>query len=779
MHVILAEKTSQAIAYYIAFTGDKRSEDIIEKEVKPKGYILVKNVEALGGVTAVITWAIGHLTQLKEPEEYKEDWKQWSLETLPIIPNTFEYRPISGSKTAARQFENVKYWLEKANTIVWAGDIDREGSYISYSICSLAGVWGDKSKTYKSLWVDDLSPKPVLKGFRNLQSIDYRYKQAIEAQTRAKADWLIGMNASRALALYLRKYGHVDGKVAVGRIMTPTLFFVYLREQEIENFVPRTYYELEATFEHPNGTYKGKYIPLDMEYTKGDKKGQKWKGDCDTKEQWEKLIADERFVGDTSTGIITEHTVETKFSRSPRLFNLSGMQRYMNKKMGLDPNQVLEILEELYDKDKVTTYPRTPSVHISKERYETMLATTEQMADQLGVSHDMITIPEKADGFYVNNKKAAVHAALTVTEKFPTKEQLASWSEPKRAIYIEIAKRCMAMFLPKYEYEQTTIITKVGNALFKTIGNVPKAEGWKVLWKENELLDSDEAENKTLIPVEKGNNVKPTLSTVEKTTTKPPLYTLGTLLDAMETAGRQFEDEELRQVMAETQGLGTEATRASILDKLVTNEWIVIKKGKVHLTALGRLICYAVEKEKLLSDAKTTALWEQSLRKITEGTNTPEKFLGNILRYLGVNSTESNLFVNLDSYIKTLDFSEYKESSSLGVCPNCGAPIKVFKKVAKCENGLVSEDDRAKGKEPSCDFIIYLEVATKKITKSQVADLVTKRKTRLIKGFKRKNGETFDAHLILNDNNEVAFASPEKKGTKKGSKRTSKAGNRA
>lgn len=244
----------------------------------------------------------------------------------------------------------------------------------------------------------------------------------------------------------------------------------------------------------------------------------------------------------------------------------------------------------------------------------------------------------------------------------------------------------------------------------------------------------------------------------------------------METAGRQFEDEELRQVMAETQGLGTEATRASILDKLVTNEWIVIKKGKVHLTALGRLICYAVEKEKLLSDAKTTALWEQSLRKITEGTNTPEKFLGNILRYLGVNSTESNLFVNLDSYIKTLDFSEYKESSSLGVCPKCGAPIKVFKKVAKCENGLVSEDDRAKGKEPSCDFIIYLEVATKKITKSQVADLVTKRKTRLIKGFKRKNGETFDAHLILNDNNEVAFASPEKKGTKKGSKRTSKAG---
>lgn len=157
MHVILAEKTSQAIAYYIAFTGDKRSEDIIEKEVKPKGYILVKNVEALGGVTAVITWAIGHLTQLKEPEEYKEEWKQWSLETLPIIPETFQYRPISGSKTAAKQFENVKYWLEKANTIVWAGDIDREGSYISYSICLLAGVWGDKSKTYKSLWVDDLS----------------------------------------------------------------------------------------------------------------------------------------------------------------------------------------------------------------------------------------------------------------------------------------------------------------------------------------------------------------------------------------------------------------------------------------------------------------------------------------------------------------------------------------------------------------------------------------------------------------------------------------------
>ena len=770
----LAEKESQGIEYYLALSETTSTRDTVTTLAKKQGYLEIKACKYLNNNTIIITWAKGHLVRLKEPEEYNEKWKDWSLENLPIVPDNFEYVVDEKRK---RQYDIVEKKLKIAQQIIWAGDIDREGSYISYLICKQAKVWNDERKTFKSLWIDDLTTKPIRKGFQNLKDIDYRYLQAQEAQARAIADWLLGMNSSRYLSKSLEKklglrVPEKEGKIASGRIIGPTTYFIYQREQERENFVERTYYELEATFTHPNGTYIGKYIPADITYTKGERKGKKWKGDCDTREQWEKLIANPSFIGQFDKGEIVELEKELKESRSPRLYSLSDMQKAMDKKLGISPSETLAILQELYETDRYVTYPRTSSNHISVERFEYLHESLYTMTQLVDIPLSECVQSGKVDGFYVNNKKAAVHAGLTPTTEFPTMEELASWSNEKRTIYMEVLKCSLAIFLHKYQYEQTKIITQVGNGKFQTIGRVTAHKGWKILWEDKEaLFDIDSVEEKPLIKVTLNDLVTPQLAPIEKHTSKPQLYTEGTLIDAMETAGRYFEDEELRAIMKETQGLGTEATRAPTLEKIKNNHWYVVKKGRIHLTELGRLLCQSYSSVKILSDAQTTALWEQSLKKISNGGNTKERFLANIIRYLNRES-EKNLFNDLDNSMNKVDYLPYKEymeklkqsaTGEVGECPKCHAPVRYItsknKKVfLKCQNGLLTQEQLANGEVASCDFFLNMEVASKKLTEKMARDLLTKRRTSLVKGFKKSNNKgTFDARIILNDDLKLTF----------------------
>lgn len=773
----LAEKESQGIDYYLALSQTTNSRDAVEKIAKKQGYLEIKSCSYLNNNTLIITWAKGHLVRLKEPEEYDEKWKDWSLENLPIIPDNFEYVVDEKRK---KQFEIVKKKLKAAQQIIWAGDIDREGSYISYIICKVAGVWGDSRKTFKSLWIDDLTPKPVRKGFQNLQDIEYRYLQAQEAQARAIADWLLGMNSSRYLSKSLEeKLGlrvpEKEGRIASGRIISPTTYFIYKRELEIENFVERTYYELEGIFTHPNGIYTGKYIPIELAYTKGERKGQKWKGDCDTKEQWEKLILHPSFIGQYDKGEIVELEKELKETRSPRLYSLSDMQKEMNTKLGISPAETLAILQELYDDDKYVTYPRTSSNHISQERFDYLHESLYTMTKLADIPLSECKPAGKVDGFFVNNKKAAVHAGLTPTTEFPSLEEMESWSNNKRVIYMEVLKRSLAMFLFKYKYEQTTIITQVGNGKFQTIGRVTARKGWKILWEDTEaLFDVDDVDEKSLINVSLNDHVVPQLTPVEKHTSKPKLYTEGKLIEAMETAGRDFDDEELKAIMKETQGLGTEATRAPALEKIKNYHWYVIKKGRIHLTELGRLLCQSYSKVKILSDAQTTALWEQSLRKITSGENTKDKFISNIIRYLD-RTSEKNLFTDLEHSMEQVDFEPYKDfmmklsksaTGEVGTCPKCGAPVRYItsknKKVfLRCLNGILSQQQLDDGEVATCDFFLSMEIAGKKLTQKMASDLLEKKKTSVVKGFKKSKVQgTFDARVVLKDDGKLGFEGP-------------------
>lgn len=776
MITYLAEKRDQGIAYYMALAEKNTlSAKELDEKYKKIGFIQFKNPAFYNGETIVIIWAQGHMLELKEPGEYDKKWEKWSLETLPIIPEQFEYQVMDFKQ---RQFDKIKDFFDKSRMVVWATDIDREGSHIAYSISLMTGLWAqrDKRKIIKSLWVDELTPDKIQPAARNLQEIDLRLAQAIEAQTRAYADWLLGMNASRALKILLQEKVGLnldrsgsDGKVAVGRIKTVTHFLIYLRELAIKNFVKRSYWELEATFSHPNGTYKGKYIPADIPYTKGEKKGQPWEGDCDSQEDWQALIANPSIIGDESQGVIVQHDVELKEKRPPRLYFLETLQQEMGELLGISPKEVLEgPCQQLYEVKKLTTYPRTESFYISHERYELLKEQAPALAKLVGFLEDDLVFPDKPDSFFVNDKKAANHAAVTPTTTIPTVEEVEALPEDERLVYKAVIRRTLAMFFPKYQYEQTTIITQVGAGKFKTTGNVPKSPGWKVLFQDQASLLDEESEGteaSQLIEVALNDSVTPTLVTTEKHTKKPPRYTMSTWLSAMRTAGRELEDEDLAEIMMKTRGLGTSATRGAILDEIVENKWVDIIKGKVHLSELGWLLCETLKNERVLSQPETTAIWEQSLAKIGEGTNTQEKFLGNIYRYLNQENPDNNLIDNLTRAVEATDYTPFqdyikrvsaKADGELGKCPLCGKAVKVLgkTKVAQCTDNILSKEDREAGVIPACAFNFWITVGfvkdkKKTLTKTQISALLSdKGKTNLIKNIEGDYGP-FDAYGIL------------------------------
>lgn len=763
MITILAEKPSQALEYAKAFSY-RSNEDT------SKGFIEVSDDNILNGEDCVITWGIGHLIELVEPEVYKEEYATYSMETLPIVPEKFIYQ-VSPSKR--RQFNLVKQKLWDADTIVWAGDIDREGDYISYLICQEAGVL-KTSKTFKRLWVNDLTKATVKKGFNNLKSIDDSMIRASAAQSRAIADWLIGINGSRLVAMILNSYrskiptDKYLGKVAVGRVMTAVQFLVYNREIEIVNFVPQDYFELEALFTYQDYVYRGKLIPPQ------NNKSNKWDGKLYKKEQWN--IFKEKFeIVDQGNATVKEVISEVKYRRSPSLFSLGDLLVYIEKNYDIQPDKTKAIVQELYEKDKYTTYPRTPSNHVTKAQFDILENSLRDMAKILD-QNVTYTHTEEYDSFFVSDKKAAVHAALTPTEKFPTIDEIELWSKNKQIIYMEILKRTFAMFMPKYSYHETVIFTEYGKGtLFRTSGNKPLEQGWKVLWsKLSSKKDGDEEE---LPPVTVGNVVNGKTDVVKKTTICPKPFTTGSLLEAMIHVDRLIknpDDEKMKQMVAIlrlAEGIGTEATRDNIIKKLLDNNLLSLEKKVVKTTPLAKYICRLLEKEKTFSDAITTAIWERALNRIESKENTQESFLHNIYIYLGSlpnPNGNGNLIANVNEKAKidgdkiieqlNVELSKEEEDSSLGICPKCGGSIIGFDKkkekgkirIFKCVNNkaIKTEDGYVHDKN-ACDFFLNGTILGKTISASQLNLLLAKGETNLIKGFKKKDKTVFNAKLYF------------------------------
>lgn len=708
--VFIAEKPAQAKSYAEAFSYSRKGD----------GFISCKD-ESLIADEVIITWAIGHLVALESPKSYypnwQDDWEVWrDLSKLPIFPESFKYTVPKDKKT---HFSKVKKVLKQANTIVWAGDIDREGSLISYLICQEAGVL---NKPMKRLWVTDLLPKTIQNGIRELQPIEKSMLQAKEAQARQISDWLVGMNASPLYAKTLQGIG-IDANFSIGRVMTPTLFMIYQRELAIRNFKKETYCEVEADFKHSNGTYRGKSI---------------------ASKKFDTQIDAEMFIASQSEneGKIVDVSIKQEKTLSPRLYKLKTIQQKMNGTRKLSAAVTLEILQSLYDK-KFLSYPRTDVQYISSGNFEQL---KDKLADYAAfldfpVSEFSNLIPNKR---YVDDKKVAEHYANIPTEKIPTPSEWAKLSEDEKAVYLEVLKATLAMFMPPYEYEQTTIMTQSGSIQFKTTGNVPKINGWKDLLTTN----SEKSEQKLLPKVSVHDAVEANVMPVNKETKAPSKYTEATLLTAMETAGKDVDEAALAKVLATVKGIGTAATRASIIEKLKTKDankqaYIKIINNKIELESKSFALCKAVSVEKLLSSAEMTGSWELFLEKIGTGEKNQEDFI------LGIKKFIASLISKVPGNLAKLDFSEEEQLlgakvvvTTLPPCPKCQGDLKSTRKAISCL---------------SCDFIVWGTIAKKKVPERAIIDLLEKSETGFIKGFKNKSGKSFGAYLYLKDDFTVGF----------------------
>lgn len=686
--VIVAEKPSQAKAYSDAFKSKKQKGyyEILPDPIFPQG--------------AYLTWAIGHLVELREPKEYDSKWTRWTLNSLPILPETFEYKVARGKY---EQYSIVRKLMKDATFLINACDIDREGSNIFYSILTLSGI---RSKTVKRLWINSLETSEVRKGFSTLQTNDRDLRLFEEARTRQKSDWLVGMNASRIYTILLKKKG-VKTVFSIGRVQSPTLFLIYQRALEIENFKPEVFFELEGLFDTGTATYKGKAKVKEKERT--------------TVEQ----LLQENGLSEnlTTPGTVGEVTEKEKRILPPALHSLSSLQLTANKKWKASPSAVLKAAQNLYEK-KVITYPRTDTRHITPSEFHYIKEIAQDLQNFINCSFPLQTAPSKR---FVDATKVQEHYAIVPTRKIPKEGSL---NGLEKNIYEEIVRTTLGMFHTAYIYRETTITTNVSNLSFFTKGTVPLDLGWKQLFPQKE-------KEEWLPAVQQGQEVNSTLAIAEGVTKPPKLYTEGQLIQVMKTCGKFVEDEGEAALLKEVEGLGTEATRSGIIETLKKQAYIEVTKNEVLITEKGKILCQSVEGT-LLASPTMTAKWENYLQKIGRGEGNEAQFLTQIEAF--IKQTLETVPANLE----TKQFAALPdEEAATGAisCPTCKQGTMVLKK---------SFYGCSRYKE-GCSQTFPLRVASKKLSSSVIETLCTKKRTGKLKGFTSKQGKSFSAHLKLVD----------------------------
>ena len=697
--VILAEKPSQALAYADAFSKTERKD----------GYYIVSDCDF---PNTVITYGFGHLVSLYEPDDYDKELKKWSLEALPIVPEHFKFKVGSGKN---KQYKIVKKQLDEADTIIIATDGDREGEAIARLIINLSG---NNNKVLKRLWINSLEKEEIKKGFLHLREGEEFYSSYKEAETRQIADWLVGINLSRLYTLYMQKNGR-QGAFSIGRVQTPTLYLLYQRNKEIEQFIRKPFYELYANFQHEEGFYQGKYSKrFDSE--------QEVK---DFKEKNNLIIP--------SNGLVENVQTTEKKIYPPKLFSLSDLQAAANKKFSYGASEIGTIMQSLYEK-KLVSYPRTDCTFIGHPEFTYL---KENLSKYLALVGETIDSPQlKESKRYVDGSKVQEHYAIIPTK---TLAKLNNLSYKERKIYELILYRTLAIFEKPYIYDETTIITTINQVPFKTIGKVEKQIGWKQLYAQ-ENKESKEVDS-TLPKVLKGDEVDSELETKKGMTQPPKHYTEGTLITAMKNVGGTSKDSENKSILKETEGIGTEATRANVIETLKKQDYITIQKRNILVTEKGNILCEVIQNEEI-TNADMTAKWEKYLKKIRNNEGTQEAFLNSITNFIKhLIEKAPGTFEN-----STLDIPTQKIESNkiIGTCPNCQKEMIDKGKFYGCTGYRVG-----------CTFSLPKKWAGKTLTKKNLSDLLNKKETTTIKGFKSKKGNSFDAKLTLKDNKlEFVFA---------------------
>ena len=574
-----------------------------------------------------VTWTFGHLCALLDPQEYTEQWKNWNLSSLPMIPPRFSIK-VNGDEGVHKQFNVIKSLIAQADEVINCGDAGQEGELIQRWVYQKAGC----KIPVKRLWVSSLTEEAIAEGFRKLKD-QSEYQHLYEAGLmRAIGDWLLGMNATRAYTIrYARGVGKDRQVLSIGRVQTPTLALVVRRQAEIENFVPKTYWELKTVYR--NTLFSAQLPAEEDEYA------------INTQEQGQALVDSIKDNPLTITSVEKKKGVES----APKLFDLTGLQVECNKKYSFSADQTLKIIQSLYEK-RITTYPRVDTTYLSDDIYPKIPATLAGIKDFYPQAAPLIGL--KADGKkgagslpkskkVFDNKKVTDHHAI-----IPTGQRPDALTADERKVFDLVALRFIGVFYPDCEVSNTTVLGEVvrtgidekdelKTVVFKATGRQILKPGWREIYqkdtdtadsaKEGESNTDNETEDKTLPAFVKGEAGEHIPQLQEKTTTPPKYYTEATLLRAMETAGKTVDNEELREAMKEN-GIGRPSTRAAIIEKLYQRKYIVKQGKSIRATEVGIDLIHTIISP-LLKSAELTGLWEKKLREIERGEYTAQQFL--------------------------------------------------------------------------------------------------------------------------------------------------------
>jgi DNA topoisomerase III len=662
---------------------------------------------ALVGEGWTVTWALGHLTELAPPDAYGEQYKKWRLETLPILPERFKVRVNHKTR---EQFAAVKRLLQDPSVteVVNACDAGREGELIFAYLYGLSRC----KKPVRRLWISSLTPEAIKQGFDALR--DGRSMKPLEdaARSRSEADWVVGMNATRA---YSVRFGRPGNVLSVGRVQTPTLKLIVQREKEIEDFEPEKFWTVHARFAREGATYDGVWF-------------KKKQNRLDEKRAAEEIAGKVR----GGTGVVSKAEKKTATEKPPLLYDLTELQRNANARFGFTAERTLRTAQSLYEERKLITYPRTSSRYLSKD----MVGGLKKRVEAAGALPSLAPFAEKLLGLsglpinkrVVDDAKVTDHHAIV-----PTGKKLSGDLPPDEArIYDLVARRFLAVFFPAARFENTTVVTEVRGETFLSKGRVVLEAGWRALYPDG-VGGKKEKEPPVLPEIEAGQEWAVAKVGVKEGETKPPpRYSEAALLGAMETAGKFVEDEELRQAMKES-GLGTPATRAAIIERLVKVGYVEREKKTLVPTGKGRALISLLG-ENALSSPELTARWEERLAKMEQGTERRPDFMADI----------NGFATRLVEEVRAMQGERLAPPASrdrvpLGVCPKCGSPVVETRKAYSCSAWKAS----------GCDFAIWKQVSGKRLSEAQAKLLLTRGRIGPLRGFKSKAGKPYAAALML------------------------------
>ncbi len=675
----------------------------------------------------VITWAVGHLVQLAEPEEYDAKYKRWRMADLPILPERFKLEIRDERSRKQMNVLSAQLKREDVQSVVNACDAGREGELIFAYVYQMARA----AKSVQRLWLNSMTTAAMKEAFASLRPAEEYALLEQAARSRSEADWIVGMNATRAATIRLKS--SFDGAVSLGRVQTPTLAIVVRREEEIKAFVPEPYWLVDATFAaEPLAQAEAERI-YDGRYHAGSKPR------IASAEQAEAIVAACR----GGTGTITKLERKQQKERAPMLYDLTSLQREANTRFGFSARRTLGAAQRLYEEHKALTYPRTNSRWLTKD----MIGELKPTAQLLGGRAEYAKAAAYVTGLdllplgrVVNDSKVTDHHAIIPTK---AEHRIDRMDDDDKRIYDLVARRFLAVFHPEAVFENTrveTTITADRDAhVFRTRGKLLLEPGWRGVYGESatggaqrpqgEGDQEDEGIDQQLPRLNEGESADVReIASVRKETKPPRRYSDASLLGAMETAGKLVDDDELREAMKDS-GIGTPATRAAIIERLITVGYIERDGRALVATEKGCSVVRLLDSHALTSP-EMTGNWEHRLGMIESGRDSREKFMKDIAGFAQETVSE------LDAKLKDVRIPRAR----LGPCPVCGHEIVENRKGYSCWG---RED-------PGCGFVIWKDKASKRLPVAVAKELIKTGYTeRAVTGFRGRSGRSFRAHLAL------------------------------